>query len=270
MITSLASALLGLVLIVPTGAVDTHATAAPNRAAASIAVEESGATTTVIVTVTRLSRAVPVLVTWGDGATSSIKTSCTPTQAARGPLARCRASAEHEFAAAGTYEVSAKRGPQQLATSVITVAATTPANPAAPDASPAAAWQTEMLDRLNALRAEAGAAPLTLCSRLSTAAGDYARVMAANNHFSHTGPDGSSPGDRVAAAGYGSNVTWGENIAAGYQSVPEVMQGWRDSPGHYANMVRTSFSHVGFGKAELSSSTYGTYWVQNFGAGGTC
>ena len=250
------------------------------RTAATIDVQGEVGQSRAVVTVTRLSRTAPVTVTWGDGSTTRLTTACTPAQAARGPVAACRARTQHVFTTDGSYRVTVERGPRMLAQRMVTVTAADPSSPSpsptpTPTPSPTAdtstaAWQQDMLVRLNAFRAEVGAAPLALCSRLSTAAGDYARVMADNNHFSHTGPDGSSPGDRIAAAGYGSNVTWGENIAAGYPDVAQVMTGWRDSPGHYANMINGRFTHVGFGRAENAGSGYRIYWVQNFGAGGTC
>lgn len=92
---------------------------------------------------------------------------------------------------------------------------------------------------------------------LRKAAKSYARVMAANNHFSHTGLDGSSSDDRIRAAGFTGSTT-GENIAFGYTSPKAVFRGWMRSPGHRRNIRRRSFDLIGFGKS-------GTYWVTNFG-----
>ena len=133
-----------------------------------------------------------------------------------------------------------------------------------------AAWQREMLRSVNAMRAKVGARPVRLCASLNRAAQDYAQLMGESNHFDHTGPDGTSPGDRIEAAGYQGWRTYGENIAAGQVDVADVMAAWRDSPGHYRNIIRPSFRHLGVGFATVDGSEYGTYWVQNFGAGGTC
>jgi uncharacterized protein YkwD len=90
--------------------------------------------------------------------------------------------------------------------------------------------------------------------------------MANNNFFSHTGSDGQSVGYRATQAGY----TWsavGENIAAGipYSAVGAVMQGWIDSPGHCANLMRSNYTELGAAKASNPSSTYVIYWTQVFG-----
>lgn len=99
--------------------------------------------------------------------------------------------------------------------------------------------------------------------RLNRAADDFARQMATRNFFDHDSPDGSGPGDRIDAAGYNWR-TYGENIAAGFTDAASVVQGWIDSPGHCKNMMNPSFTHLGLGFAYDVTSTYGSYWVQDF------
>jgi uncharacterized protein YkwD len=102
-------------------------------------------------------------------------------------------------------------------------------------------WQEQMLVSINSIRAEKSLAPLTMCRPLAKSAQGYAKTMASQNFFDHTGKDGSTPGSRIQKAGYdwmnpkeGSSIA--ENIAAGQNSVPEVMKGWRKSKSHYKNM----------------------------------
>jgi uncharacterized protein YkwD len=121
-----------------------------------------------------------------------------------------------------------------------------------------------MLARLNALRASLGAPAVRLCTPLNAAATKHSADMANRGYFDHTGLDGRDPSDRAAAEGYSSGV--GENIAAGYDSVADVMAGWIDSPGHYANLINTDYRVVGFGRVSVPSSPYGVYWTQNFGS----
>jgi uncharacterized protein YkwD len=61
-----------------------------------------------------------------------------------------------------------------------------------------------------------------------------------------------------------------ENIAAGYASVTSVMRAWQRSPEHLHNILDSGYEHVGFGKSSARGSRYGTYWVQDFGSGGSC
>lgn len=136
-------------------------------------------------------------------------------------------------------------------------------------------WQEEMLNRVNKIRVEKKSPPLKLCAPLELAAQKYADYMARENFLSHTGKDGSKVGDRLTRAGYlwkSSNTSTyiGENIAAGQQSVKEVVSGWVKSPGHYKNLISKNFTHVGFGQSKSTNSKYGIYWVQNFGSGVKC
>jgi uncharacterized protein YkwD len=101
--------------------------------------------------------------------------------------------------------------------------------------------------------------------QLENAAHGHSLSMAENNYFDHTGIDGSSPGDRISAAGYAWKA-YGENIAAGYTDAESVMQGWLTSPGHCANLMNTSFKEVGVGVVKGGSGSYGTYWTQTFAA----
>jgi uncharacterized protein YkwD len=48
------------------------------------------------------------------------------------------------------------------------------------------------------------------------------------------------------------------------------MAGWRASPHHYDNLVNPSYTHLGLGRASDPASAYHSYWVQDFGYGGTC
>jgi hypothetical protein len=116
---------------------------------------------------------------------------------------------------------------------------------------------------VNQERAARGLQPLSRVSPLDRAAQDYAVRMGREGFFSHTAPDGSSPRDRIQAAGYPGG-TWGENIAAGQTTAEAVMQSWMNSSGHAANILNANFTHLGIGVA--TGGGYGIYWVQNFGA----
>lgn len=139
----------------------------------------------------------------------------------------------------------------------------------------AVTWQEQMLDSINSIRAEKSLMPLKMCRPLVNSAQNYAKKMALQDFLDHTGKDGSTPGSRIQKAGYdwmnsmkGSMIA--ENIAAGQNSVLEVMKGWRKSKSHYKNMVNPAFTHVGFGMAINERAKYKKYWVQNLGFGATC
>ncbi|MCU7920110.1 MAG: Ig-like domain-containing protein [Candidatus Thiodiazotropha sp. (ex Epidulcina cf. delphinae)] len=98
---------------------------------------------------------------------------------------------------------------------------------------------------------------------LEQAAQGHSTSMADNDFFDHTGLDGSSPGDRITAAGYAWR-TYGENIAAGYPTVEDAVNVWLDSPGHCANLMNPSFTEMGAASADNPAALYRIYWTQNF------
>ena len=141
-----------------------------------------------------------------------------------------------------------------------------PVNPNPPTNPPVDDTMTQEEEDLfkahNDTRALYGARPLAISLELSRAARGHAKWMADHNRMSHTGANGSTLGTRLKDAGYAYGAA-GENIAAGYNSVPSVMDGWIDSPGHRANMLKDSFEHVGLAVAVSSSGQ--KYWCVNFG-----
>ena len=72
--------------------------------------------------------------------------------------------------------------------------------------------------------------------------------MAVRAFYSHTSPEGGQPWDRAAAAG-STRRSIGENIACGQRSAAEVVEGWMNSPGHRANILKPGFTHIGVGFA---------------------
>ena len=95
--------------------------------------------------------------------------------------------------------------------------------------------------------------PLTWSDTIESAAYDHSLDMLTNNFFSHTGSDGSDTGDRLERRDY-VWITWGENIAWGYGTEEEVIQGWMSSSGHCSNIMYPDFEEMGIAKA-------GIYWT---------
>lgn len=136
-------------------------------------------------------------------------------------------------------------------------------------------WRSEMLNQINIIREEVGVKPLLLCTSLNNSSQNYAANMARNDFFSHNGKNGSTLISRTKKAGYvatseARKFAIGENIAKGQISVKEVMRAWRNSKGHYKNMIDVNFTHVGFGRSKDENSMNKLFWVQNFGTGGNC
>lgn len=125
------------------------------------------------------------------------------------------------------------------------------------------AYYNEVLTLVNEIRAEVGVAPLTLDTTMCQAATMRAVEMNYSGLFSHTRPDGR---DCFSVFGtYNISYGWaGENIAAGYGSPASVVTGWKNSPGHYANMINENFTKLGVGLSNEPTDYYTYYWVQLF------
>jgi hypothetical protein len=105
--------------------------------------------------------------------------------------------------------------------------------------------------------------PLAMNAFLIQAAGSHSEEMLDNNYFGHESLDGSSPWDRITAAGYDWSML-GENIAGRFysscsmavQAVVEQMHSdlFVDSKylgrGHRVNMLNPDFREAGIGIAK--------------------
>ncbi|MFE9561631.1 CAP domain-containing protein [Streptomyces sp. NPDC006487] len=139
-----------------------------------------------------------------------------------------------------------------------------PAEPAgAPEPSASGAPSgavAEVLALVNKERSAVGCPVLTVNEKLTKAAQDHSEDMAAHSTMSHTGSDGSDPGQRITRAGYQWR-TYAENVAYGYPTAAQVMEGWMNSPGHKRNILDCNVNEIGIGLAQP-----GQYWTQDFGA----
>jgi uncharacterized protein YkwD len=136
-----------------------------------------------------------------------------------------------------------------------------PGPPPVPAPSNLSAAAQRVLDLTNQARGAAGLRTLVIDSRLQKAAQAYAELLNTGIPFSHSGPDGSTPFSRMQAAGYDGGYM-GENIARGFFTADDVFTAWRNSPGHWANILYPNYDAVGIGVA-------GSSWVQDFGGGGS-
>lgn len=139
--------------------------------------------------------------------------------------------------------------------------------PPKPDSGPpsttcGSAFEDEVFRKVNQERAKGGLPPYHCHVKAGIVARNYSTLMCNTGHFSHTGPDGSSPWQRLKAGGV-SYQTAGENIAAGQSSPTSVMSSWMKSPGHRGNIMSTKFTHIGVGYA-FCGNGYKHYWTQAF------
>lgn len=188
------------------------------------------------------------------------------TEAHWGPKPTAQASKKPAAAPSAAKTTTAPSAPKSTA-APSAAKATAPSAPkasAAPSApkatAPASGFSARIVQLVNSERSKVGCSPLVVNAKLAKAAQDHSKDMAAHRNMSHTGSDGSSPGDRIQRAGY-SWSTYGENVAYGYTTPESVMAGWMASPGHKRNILDCSFKEIGVGLAQP-----GSYWTQDFAA----
>jgi len=107
---------------------------------------------------------------------------------------------------------------------------------------------------------------LELSPGLFAAARAHSRDLNENcQRLQHDSCDGTIWSDRISSYYNGGNLA--ENAAWGYPTGLDVVLGWIidhniDGVGHRVALLNGDYTHVGIGLA-------GTYWTQDFGAGGT-
>ncbi|WP_291046483.1 cell wall-binding repeat-containing protein [Herbiconiux sp.] len=124
-------------------------------------------------------------------------------------------------------------------------------------AAHAAAEEDRVLALVNAHRVNASLPQLSRDATIEAAAEEWAAWMGTlENPLTH-----SSREWRASRMPPGWNAN-GENIAYGYRTADEVMDGWMNSPGHRANILSGSFTRIGIGYVNTAK---GAMWVQIFG-----
>jgi len=83
-------------------------------------------------------------------------------------------------------------------------------------------------------------------------------TMAAQNKLDH---DVKAPlARRLAAGGYPATVAV-ENVSAGYHTLAEAFSGWRDSPPHKANMLKSGVTKLGIAASYAPNTKYKVFWT---------
>jgi Cysteine-rich secretory protein family len=109
---------------------------------------------------------------------------------------------------------------------------------------------------LNEQRAANGLRPLARNDALARASRTHSEDMVSGGYFEHLSRNGATPRERIEAAGYavrglatwtvGENIAWGTSILA---TPARVVDDWMRSPGHRANILRSTYREVGAGVA---------------------
>lgn len=115
---------------------------------------------------------------------------------------------------------------------------------------------SELLTIINKERAARKLPLLTEKSALTCAAAKHSKDIGARKACTHTGSNGSSATQRLAACGL-KNVAWGEIVACGQKTPRAAVDAWIKSPGHNAIMFSKSYKYFGDGMTN-------NYWTVVF------
>ncbi|MDR0813315.1 MAG: S-layer homology domain-containing protein [Oscillospiraceae bacterium] len=131
----------------------------------------------------------------------------------------------------------------------------------APGTVSESATEQVIFELTNAFRGFHGKSALIWNDKLALAARNHSIDMATRGFFDHINPDGKTPWDRIAEAGYDAFGS-GENIDAGYANGQAAVNGWVNSSGHRDNMLA---GHTELGVGWALGGIYGRYGTQCFG-----
>lgn len=123
----------------------------------------------------------------------------------------------------------------------------------------------ELIRLLNVKRAELGLHPLAEHPVLMASAQKDAEIQDKLQRLykNHKDDQNRTSSDRMRAAGYlGIGDKFGAEVAtSNWRTTPEtIMEGWLNSPAHYATLTAKKHVHIGFGQS-------GIYWVGHAASG---
>jgi uncharacterized protein YkwD len=115
---------------------------------------------------------------------------------------------------------------------------------------------------INQERGEHGLPPLRADGRLDSSAQSWSNKMVATHEFTH----GVNFAGRISATGFHWSSA-GENIATGYVTPRQVVNGWMGSTGHCQNILNPTYRDVGTGVNRHAIGGFATgpaTWTQDF------
>ncbi len=135
-----------------------------------------------------------------------------------------------------------------------------------------AAFEEQVAQLVDEQRRLAGLPPLTRAEALTSSARWFARDMAVEDYFALDHDTYTRERGRlVRACDWRTRLAWyyedwtslAENVAAGYATPQDVVDGWMRSPTHRAKILSPGSWETGVGY--WSGGSQGHYWVEDFG-----
>ena len=134
--------------------------------------------------------------------------------------------------------------------------------PASCNFSTSSSYQIEIANLINGARAQAGLPALAINPLLTAAAQGHSVDQACHGLISHSGSDGSSPSQRVAAAGYSASRSSEIIYGSGYPQT--AFDWWMNDQIHRDEILRSGVTEMGVGYAYVPGTAAGGYYTVVF------
>src|SRR5574341_915995 len=139
-----------------------------------------------------------------------------------------------------------------------------PTGPASCSYTTSSSYQNEIASLVNNARAQNGLPALAVNAQLTVAAQGHSIDMACHGLLSHTGSDGSSVHERIAAAGYSASSS--EEIIYGSGYPQTAFDWWMSDQVHRAAILNPNARDMGVGYAYVPDTAHGGYYTVDFGS----
>jgi uncharacterized protein YkwD len=124
---------------------------------------------------------------------------------------------------------------------------------------------SQIVSSTNQMRLAVGQSSLAVNAKLAQSAQLKAKDMAVKSYFAHENPEGQRLAYWLGVVGYAYKFA-GENLAVGFNSAEAAMEGWKNSPGHYSNIIKPEYQEIGVGTASgIYKGRPVVFVVQHFG-----
>jgi len=134
--------------------------------------------------------------------------------------------------------------------------------PASCNYASSSSYQNELANLINGARAEAGLSPLTVNPQLAAAAQGHSIDMACHGLISHSGSDGSTVFQRIAAAGYAASLASEIIYGSGYPQT--AFDWWMSDQVHRDEILNPNVTEMGIGYAYVQGTSAGGYYTVDF------
>ena len=128
--------------------------------------------------------------------------------------------------------------------------------------STSSSYANQLAGLINDARTQAGLPTLNVNAALQGAAQAHSADMACHNLLSHSGSDSSSPGERIAAAGYAASASSEIIYGSGYPQT--AFDWWMSDATHRNEILNPYITDMGVGYAYNNQTAYGSYFTVDF------